>query len=175
MVSKSWRDRLTYAAMSAFLAWHTAAMLIAPAPGLSRAVQAARAPFEPYLSLFRLDNRWDFFAPSVGLESTFRYIVEDKAGTQHLFKPTENLNWLHPTFIWSWALSEAVTWDPDTYADSTGAYLCRKHAALRPVAVTMLQAEPRYFTPEDALAGKRPIDPEFLTETTVKRVECTGA
>ena len=174
MVSKSWRDRLTYAAMSAFLAWHTLAMVIAPAPDVSRAVQAARAPFQPYLTLFRLDNRWDFFAPIIGLESEFRYVIEDKSGAEHLFKTAEHLNWFHPNFIWSWALSEAVLQHPDIYADSAGAYLCRKHAALHPVAVTILEAEAPYFTPEDELAGKHPTDPEFVTVTTVKRVECTG-
>ena len=172
MVSKTWRHRLAYAAMSAFLAWHTLAMVIAPAPEISRAVQAARAPFQPYLSLFRLDNQWDFFAPIIGLESAFRYVVEDKARTEHLFKPTENLNWFHPSFIWSWALSEAVIQYPDAYGDPVGAYLCRKHAALHPVAVTLLEVEARYFTPEHELAGKHPTDPEFVTETTVKRVEC---
>jgi len=175
MVSKSWRDRLTYAAMSAFLAWHTAAMVITPAPNASRAVQAVRAPFEPYLGLFRLDARWDFFAPYIEMESQFRYVVEDKDGAQHPFRPTEGLNWFHPTFIWSWALSEAVVWYPETYTDSVAVYLCRKHAALYPVAVTMLEAEVRYFTPEDQLAGKHPTDPEFVTENNVKRVECPGS
>jgi hypothetical protein len=174
MAPKSWRDRLTYAAMSAFLAWHTAAMVIAPAPYASRGVQAVRVLFQPYLSLFSLDNQWDFFAPYIGLESEFRYIIEDKIGNHHLFKPAEGVNWLQPTFIWSWALSEAVILYPETYTDSTAAYLCRKHAALHPVAVIMLAAEPRYFTPEDQLAGKRPTDPEFVTQKTLKRVECAG-
>ncbi|HEV2958137.1 MAG TPA: hypothetical protein VGX95_18645 [Xanthobacteraceae bacterium] len=174
MAPKSWRHRLTYAAMSAFLAWHTVAMVIAPAPDVSRAAQAVRVPFQQYLSLFRLDNRWSFFSPHIGLESEFRYIIEDKVGTRHLFRPTEGLNWFHPIFIWSWALSEAVILYPETYTDSTAAYLCRKHAALHPVAVTILEAEVRYFTPEDQLAGKHPLDPEFVTEHTLKRVECTG-
>src|SRR5262249_59650479 len=47
MVSKSWRDRLKYAAMSAFLAWHTAPLVIAPAPRVRKAVQAVRGPVQP--------------------------------------------------------------------------------------------------------------------------------
>jgi len=175
MISKTWRDRMTYAAMSAFLAWHTAAIVIAPAPDVSKAAQAARGPFQAYLDLFRLDSRWDFFAPYIGMESEFRYIVEDQAGTQHFFRPTQGLNWFHPTFIWSWALSEAVVWYPETYAVSAGAYLCRKHAALHPAAVIMLEAEVRYFTPEDQLAGKHPSDPQFVTEKNMERVECAGS
>jgi len=172
MVSKRWRRRLSYAAMSAFLAWHTAAMVIAPAPAASNAVQAARVPFQPYLGLFRLDNMWGFFAPYIGLESALRYVIEDNAGNEHLFKPTEGLNWFQPSFIWSWSLSEAVVWYPETYADSAAAYLCRKHAALQPVAVVLLEAQASDFTPEDQLAGKRPTDPEFVTVKHVKRIKC---
>jgi hypothetical protein len=172
MVSRRWWNRLSYAAMSAFLAWHTAAIVIAPAPDASSTVQAARVPFQPYLGLFRLDNQWGFFAPYIGLESSFRYLIEDKAGNQHLFKPTEGLNWFHPSYIWSWALSEAVVWYPESYADSTAAYLCRKHAELHPVAVDLLEAQAGDFTPEDQLSGKRPTDSEFVTVKTIKRVEC---
>ena len=103
MFAKTWRGRLTYAALSVFLAWHTMAMVIAPAPDVSAAVKAARVPFQPYLTLFRLDNLWDFFAPDVGRGAQFRYIIEDKSGNHHPFKPTEDLNWFHPTFFWFWS------------------------------------------------------------------------
>ena len=63
MISKSLRERLTYTAMSVFVAWHTAAMLFAPAPDNSVIAIALRPVFQPYLSLFRLDNTWDFSAP----------------------------------------------------------------------------------------------------------------
>ena len=32
MISKPWRERLTYTAMSVFVAWHAAATIFAPAP-----------------------------------------------------------------------------------------------------------------------------------------------
>ena len=174
MFAKNWRGRLTYAAMSAFLAWHTVAMVIAPAPDVSEAVKTLRVPFQPYLSLFRLDNLWDFFAPDVGRGSQFRYIIEDTAGNHHPFKPTADLNWFHPTIFWFWSWFNAVVDNPEIYADSAAAYLCHKHASLHPVSVIMLAAEAGDFAPEDQLAGKHPTDPEFVTVTTVKRVECTG-
>jgi hypothetical protein len=74
--------------------------------------------------------------------------------------------------LWYWF--DAIVANPDIYADAAGAYLCRKHAALRPVSVIMLAMEPGEFTPEDRLAGKHPTDPEFVTITTVKRVSCEG-
>lgn len=174
MILQQWRARLTFAGLSAFLAWHTIAMLIAPAPNVSEFVRAVRVPFQPYLSLFRLDNRWGFFAPDVSRGTQFRYIIEDIAGNHHPFKPTENLSWFHPTLFWFWYWFDAIIANPEIYADAAGAHLCRKHAALHPVSVIMLEAVAGEFTPEDELAGKRPTDPEFVTITTVKRVTCAG-
>jgi len=45
-------------------------------------------------------------------------------------------------------------------------------AALHPLAVILLEAEQKDFVPEDQLVGKKPLDPEFVTVTTVKKVEC---
>ena len=95
MIWNRWRHRLTYLVMSAFVAWHTLAMVIAPAPDSSVSVRTLRAALQPYLTLFRLDNPWNFFAPTIG-GSQLRYSVEDAAGARHAFKPTEQLNWFHP-------------------------------------------------------------------------------
>jgi len=132
-----------------------------------------RVPFQPYLSFFRLDNLWDFFAPNVGRGSQFRYIIEDDRGNHHPFAPTQNLNWFHPTFFWFWSWFNAVVANPEIYADSAADYLCHKHASLHPVSVIMLEAEGGDFAPEDQLAGKRPTDAEFVTINTVKQVPCT--
>jgi hypothetical protein len=174
MILQQWRARLTYAAMSAFVAWHTIAMLIAPAPDVSALIQAVRVPLRPYLTLFRLDNMWDFFSPNVGRGSQFRYIIEDTRGNHHPFAPTENLSWLHPTFFWFRSWFDAIMANPDAYADSAAAFLCRKHASLHPVSIIMMEAAGEDFTREDYLAGKRPTDAEFVTVGTVKRVACTG-
>ena len=174
MILQHWRTRLTYVAMSAFVAWHTAATVIAPAPDVSALVQALRVPFYPYLVFFRLDNMWDFFAPNVGRTPEFRYIIEDTRGNHHPFMPSRELNWFHPSFFWSNSWYEAIMNTPEIYADSAAAIFCHKHASLHPVSVIFLQAEVEDFTQKDHLAGKHPMDPEFVTVTTVKRVACTG-
>jgi hypothetical protein len=174
MISQQWRARLTYAAMSVFVAWHTAAMTIAPMPEVSAFVQALRVPFHPYLVFFRLDNMWDFFSPNVPRPSEFRYIVEDIRGNHHPFVPIKDLNWFHPNFLWSTSWYGAIMDAPETYADPAAEVFCLKHASLRPVAIIFLQAQSYDFTPQDQLDGKRPMDPEFVTVTTVKRVRCTG-
>jgi len=67
--------------MSLLVTWHTFAMVVAPSPD-SDITDAARSILDPYLTLFRLDNGWGFFAPDVGSGSQFRYVIEDAAGNR---------------------------------------------------------------------------------------------
>jgi hypothetical protein len=175
MISKQWRERLTYAAMSVFVVWHTLAMVIAPAPDNSLTVQSLRSVFQPYLSLFRLDNLWDFFAPNVGHGSDFRYVIEDSAGNSQTFFPTADLNWFHPRHLWFRAWYIAVMENPELHADAAAAIFCRKHASLHPVSITLQQFQEGDFKPADHLKGKHPMDPEFVTVNTLKQFECTDS
>src|ERR1700728_3232536 len=104
MVAKVWRERVTYTAMSLFVAWHTLAMIVAPAPGASALIRGLRIVFQPYLSFFRIDNEWNFFAPNVAPGLVLRYVIKDDAGVDHSFKAAAGLNWFHPSYIWvrSW-------------------------------------------------------------------------
>jgi hypothetical protein len=54
MISKQWRERLGYAAMSVFVGWHTLAMVVAPAPEESALVKSLHGLLQPYLALFNL-------------------------------------------------------------------------------------------------------------------------
>jgi hypothetical protein len=171
MIWNSWRSRLSYVVMSAFVAWHTLAMVIAPAPDASVLVGTLRAVLQPYLTLFRLDNPWNFFAPTIGA-AQLRYSVEDAAGASHGFTPAEQLSWFDPAYIWIRDWHYGIIEFPQLYADRAGALLCRKHAALHPVSITFVQYEQQGFTAADRLSGKHPLDPEFVTVTTVMTVAC---
>lgn len=175
MISKAWRERLIYGVMSAFVTWHTLAMMIAPAPDHSAAVQSVRGWFQPYLTFFRLDNLWDFFAPNVNRLSDLHYIIEDAAGNRHTFAPGADLRWFYPTSIWFKAWYYAIMEEPDLYADPAAAVLCREHASLHPVAITFQEFQEGDFKPEDELAGKHPLDLEFVTINAVKRVPCPNS
>jgi hypothetical protein len=172
MISRQWRERLLYAAMSLFVAWHTLAMVVAPAPNSSVMAQSFRKLLHPYLTLFRLDNKWDFYAPNVGKGHQFRYVVADAAGTRHTFMPTDDLSWYHPSHWWFRAWYDAIVESPEIHGDAVAARLCRQHAALRPVSITFLNLEEKDFSPEDHLGGKHPLDSEFVTVKTLKRVKC---
>lgn len=172
MISKLWRERLTYIAMSAFVTWHTLAMMIAPAPDHSPSAQSLRGLVQPYLSFFRLDNLWDFFAPNVNRLSDLHYVIEDAAGNKHTFAPGHDLKWYYPTSIWFKAWYYGIMEQPEYYADAAVAIFCRQHAALHPVAITLLEYQEGILTPEDHLAGKHALDDDFVHINTVKRAPC---
>jgi hypothetical protein len=161
--------------MSAFVVWHTIAMMIAPGSDNSLLVQELRRVYDPYLSLFRLNNRWDFYAPNVGRSHQLRYVVEGADGARETFVPTDDWHWYHPGYWWFRAWNDAIIASPDDYADIMIATLCRKHAASRPAAITLTVLQQLGFAPADHLSRRHPLDPEFVEESTLRRGPCTGA
>jgi hypothetical protein len=169
--SRKWAGPLAYTAMSALVVWHTLAMLVGPGPNSASAL-AARRPFEPYLTLLRIDDRWGFFAPNVDRGSQFRYVVEDTGGQRHTFIPAEKLSRLHPTSIWFRDLYQSVIEAPDTLGDAVAASFCRQHAALQPKAITLQQVVLGTFLPADRLRGKDPLDADFVDVKDLKTIRC---
>jgi hypothetical protein len=171
MILKRVYSPLVYAAMSALLVWHCIAMVVATAPD-SQITQSARSLFNPYLTLLGLDHNWGFFAPEVPTGFQFRYVVEDAAGQRHSFTPDEALSRFHPNSIWLRDRYKIVMRDPDTYAKAEVAAICREHASLRPIAVTLIAVDQNEFSPADRLQGKHPLDPEFVSVTELKAIPC---
>ncbi|MGE0750692.1 MAG: hypothetical protein AB7K64_08900 [Variibacter sp.] len=168
------RSRLTaagYLAMSLVIVWHTTAMALTLLPD-SAVTDAVRKVFAPYITLLRLDNDWGFFAPNVGSGYTLRYVVEDASGKRQAFSPVDDLNRFLPVSIWFRdRYRAAVSW-PHLYAGAIGESLCREHADLHPVTITLLSVDQKDFWPEDRRAGKDPLDDEFLTIRQLKKVSC---
>ena len=174
MISMRWRRRLTYLIMSLVVGWHSIAVMVAPAPDSSATVQTLRFLVQPYLSLFRLDNKWNFFVP-VGKHMQFRYVVEDTAGKRHVFIPVEEASGSLPRYV-MWRefkyFHEGVMEAPEVRGDAFAALLCRRHASLNPVSISLLQVQELDFSPEDYLYGRRPLDPEFVTVNTLADIKC---
>ena len=175
VIAKRWRERLTYLAMSLVVGWHSLAIIIAPAPDSSGMAQTLRFLLQPYLSLFRLDNQWNFFAPSPGRHLQFRYVVEDAAGKRHVFIPVDEASGSVPRYV-MWRefkyLYEGVMEAPEIRSEPIGALLCRRHASLNPVSVSLLQVQELDFSPADYLQGHRPLDPDFVAVDTLANVKC---
>jgi len=165
--------RLALIAMSALLIWHTAAMITGPSPP-SAMTDAARAVLDPYMTLLRLDNVWGFFAPNVKLGSHFSYVIEDAQGQTTTFTPADTLNRFHPNYIWLRDRYMRIMENPDVYGDVTGAELCLKHASLNPAKVSLVQRTQKPFGPHHQMDGQHPYSPEFVTEKTVRTVDCPG-
>jgi hypothetical protein len=169
--SKQARERIAYAAMSLLIVWHTGAMVVAPAPD-SVMTLTLRRLFQPYLTLFAIDNNWAFFAPNVRAGALLRYVVEDAAGQRYSFAPSVELSRFNPTTLWFKDRDQAILDYPVAYADAAGASLCRRHAALHPVTVTLLRVEQKEYWPKDRLSGKQILDPEFVDVEPLKTVSC---
>jgi hypothetical protein len=175
MISKTLRMRLAYTAMSVFAVWHTLALVVAPAPPASLIAQRSRVLLQPYLSLLRLDNPWNFFAAADAGRmsmSQFRYAVEDKAGEKHTFMPEADFRLFDPAYFWFRGWYNAIIDNPEDYADIAGAWYCQKRASLSPVSVTLLEMQEKDFTRTDFLAGKDRWATEFVTVNTIKSVKC---
>jgi hypothetical protein len=172
-MSRQWQERLTYAALSVFLAWHTLALMFAPMPD-SALTEPLGGLLHPYLTLLRLNNTWGFYAPEVGSGQQFRYVVEDATGKEHTFIPTEDFSWFHPAFWWIRAWHKVIIESPDEFGDQAAALFCKKHASLNPISITLIQVLQDDFPVEDQLAGKHPMDAQFVSVNTLKRVKCSG-
>lgn len=166
------RERLVYMVMSAFVVWHAMAIMIAPASDNSALSQSLRRVFNPYLSLFRLNSKWDFYAPNVARGHLLRYTVERADGDPRTFTPTDAWNWHHPGYWWFRAWDDAVIAFPDRYADRAIAALCRRHADLRPTAIALQLVQQQGFAPADHLAGRHPLDAAFVVESILKQAPC---
>ncbi len=170
-----WRKRLTYLAMSLLVGWHTFAMLVAPTPDSSAMLQSFRYLLQPYLSLFRLDNAWNFFAPHVGKHAQFRYVIEDRAGRTHTYVAADEFNGSLPRYV-LWRefkyLFDGIMEAPQVRGELVAARLCHRHAALDPVSISLLSVQEQQFWPEHYLRGKRPLDPDYVSVSILKGLAC---
>ena len=174
MISKPWRDRLTYLAMSLFICWHATAIVIGPAPVGSPPVETLRSIFRPYLTLFRLESPWSFFTNVTIRLPQFRYVVKDADGKEHIFVPIDEFSWYHPRYNWFeriyWSILDSTK--PQSFGNRLAASLCRQHAELKPVSITFLAATGEQYWPEDVLRGHQHLDPEFVTVETLMSADC---
>ena len=138
-------------------------MVIAPAPDseVTRA-GAARAAALPDVSparqsvgFLRADGRRRF-APAL------RHPGQDRQSCTSFCRRMNCAGTIR-TFSGSGRGTTAIIDDPDNFADNAAAVLCRKHAALQPLAITFYEIQEERYTREDYLSGKKRMDPGFFT------------
>ena len=169
---KKWRAPAAYSAFSLFLAWHTIATLLSPAPANNVIVRSFRSLFQPYLTLTGIDTTWDFFSP-LSRSYLFQYAIEDADGKQHIYTPIADVSWLTPNHRWDERIFATLISNPALIGDYFATEFCRQHAALKPLSVTLLYLDEHDYWPQDYFAGKqRTTDPANYTLTPVLRAAC---
>lgn len=171
MISRRWRERLGYLALSLFVGWHTIAMALAPVPEKNPIVRSFRALYQPYLTALGLDTTWDFFSP-IGTGHQFSYVILGEDGKEHTFMPILEVNWLLPDRRWYERIFTSLMTSPEIYGEYFAAFYCRKHPSLKPVSIILLENVEERYWPEDHLSGRRPYDPNYFTVNTLMHVEC---
>jgi hypothetical protein len=171
---RHWRGRVVGLAASVFVVWHTLAMIVAPAPesALKRALVKI---MHPYLTLLGFPETWGFYTPAIAPGERLQYIVENSAGNERAFTPTEELfSWFAPRYWWITWWHQTIMDSPERYAEFYAKLLCKEHAVLDPVSITLIQLEQKEFLPSDHLTGKDPTSPEFMTPNVLKHIRCPG-
>jgi hypothetical protein len=169
--TSSLRERIIYGLMSAFVAWHTLAIMVGPAPRDSDMARALRPLIDPYLNLIYLNVDWGFFAP-VGMTFEIHYKIENAAGKTHNVYPTRGMTDFHPSTLWTKdhlrGVAEGLKNEGAKQRIIAG--ICTRYVAMKPVKITIVETkEEKYFAPTDYLAGKKVLDKEFAS------VEILGA
>ena len=131
--------------------------------------------FRPYLHALALDTRWAFFAPDPTRGRALRYTVEDARGARHEFRPSETLSRWEPGYFRLTTLYAAIRPDAPALVASAGGHLCRRHAGLEPRSVTFTLRDATVVTPEEYLAGARPLDARHVAEQVLPPVACGPA
>ena len=171
MISNIWRERLIYTAMSVFVAFQSLVIVVTPAPS-SELADWLRSLVQPYPTLFRLDNQWDFFAPNVGEGTMLRYEIEITDSERRNFMAADELSWFHPNYYWFRSWFYRIMDHPDVYGRTAAAYFCQKHADLKPTAITFFEILEEPYSSEDYLSGYDRMSSDFLTVTPLQRYEC---
>jgi hypothetical protein len=159
------------AALSVFLVWHTLSLLVGPAPN-SESTRILRSYMQPYLTFFRLDNQWEFFAQTIGEGSFLRYDVEDVSGRKHTFYPAQKLSWFHPDYFWFRSWYYRVIDSPDVYGDYAIQRFCKEHSDLKPAAISLYEMQEQRYTRDHYLSGARRSDAAFIKPDFLIRIRC---
>ncbi len=153
--------RRRYWALSFFLIYHVAAIVIAPAPDsyLRRQIFPF---FESYVKLFRLDSHWSFFAPDPASGILMRYRVADAAGKIQVFKLTEKLKRSDPVFMRMTSIYNKMPDANSSFLQNAANHFCKSHSDFNPVKIQFIEGHQIRFSPWAWRASKRPLEEESM-------------
>lgn len=169
------RQKILYFLASVFLLWHSLALIIGPAPQ-SYIRDNLYSIYEPYLSLFRLNNAWAFYAPEPDLGGVLNYKVITKDGNAHDFDIyADQLDKWSTSYFRYNAFFNNIELESDeylSYRQSYTQYLCRKHRALSPQSIVLIRVAQTPLSYEDYINGAQPLDPNFVQTYPSEPTRC---
>lgn len=168
---RRWLRRL----VSVVLAYHLAAIIIAPAAvsPSSQVVQSTWRYFRPYLQFFYLNHGYHFFAPEPGSSTLVGYTLEFPDGTTQVGRfPHRGIA---PRLLYHrhFMLSEFLGFIPDDeeqpWHRSYAHHLCRTYGATK---VSLSRINHMLPTPEAIREGRTLDDSEGFTEVPLGSYSC---
>ena len=165
-----WRSLIVVIA-SLFIIWQSLAIIIGPSPG-SYVMGKVYPIFKPYLVALHLNNEWGFFAPDPARGTLLRYVVTDPKNTQHVFKLTENLKRSDHGFLRYTSQYLTIGRNNQNFISSATQYLCRRHQSLKPVQLQFFMGHQQTISPDEYVAGHRPLDDDFISIEYLTPMTC---
>lgn len=163
--------------MSVFIVWHMIAMMVV-GPFHESKIRATLYPvFKEYLWLVKLDGPWSFYAPNVAYGTIFRYETVSSSGERKTYPLTEAKKKYEHGYVRNINFYLYFFFNPkytkeQGYDTSVARYLCAQHVGSDVKEIIFKRYVQKRFTPQDYLAGKKPLDPEFLKHTAYGPYPC---
>jgi len=170
-ITTSALQRVAWTLGSAFVLWHSAALLLGTAPPSYLHGQLMPL-FRGYIEALHLDGRWAFFAPDPTAGRLLRYRVEQRSGASSEFVFTESLRRADPAYLRFTTMSSAADAAYPEVMHSVAQMLCRRHAALTPQRIHFVGLQQIRITPEEVEAGEHALDPSHLRRVDIGSVPC---
>jgi hypothetical protein len=169
------RQRLLRLALNAWIVFHVAAIVIAPAAvrPASDLVEAGWGLFQPYLQILDLNHGYHFFAPEPEASTLLAFEAQRSDGTvvKGRIPNREIVPRLlyHRHFMLTEQMKDAPAELQQEWVGSYAEHLCRKYAAVRVKLTGQIHNLP---TMEMVREGKRLDDPSSYEDEDLGTFEC---
>lgn len=156
--------------LSLFIIWHSVGIVIVGPFDKSYMRDGLMKVYQTYLATFHLNQSWPFYAPNPVLGSILNYQTVSSTGdikTYPLTQAREKFDhaYFRYTNFYAYLFSNPKYSRKKGYDKSVARYLCSQHRGEDVVSINFILMNQKRFTRDDYLAGKRPLDDEFLNET----------
>jgi len=163
--------------LSLFIIWHMVGIAIVGPFDRSFMRDGLMKVYQPYLATFHLNQSWPFYAPNPFPGSILNYQTISSAGEAETYPLTQarakfNHAYFRYTNFYAYLFSDPEYTRKKGYDKSVANYLCSKHQNQDVVSVKFILLNQKMFTRDDYLAGKRPLDKEFLRESVFGPYSC---